>query len=137
MIKGLKVVVTAVHGLTSRWFVKSSKIAPQNGQHKLYDKCLNLPHPCKEVQKWPLDSFSIVLYVISRRESKCFSNMLALAVIQGQVVIKRAFPFAHILPRSSCGLTVPFKNWISLFNVPTALPALFGLLKAVNYWTND
>ena len=32
-IKGLKAVAAAAYGLTSRRFVKPSKIAPQNGQH--------------------------------------------------------------------------------------------------------
>ena len=65
--QGLKVVVAAIHCLTSRRFVKPSKIAPQKVQQNMMNDQLNLPRPFKEVQKWPLNSFFIISYVIRRR----------------------------------------------------------------------
>ena len=53
----LKVVVAAIHCLTSRRFVKPPKIDPQNVQQNMTNDQLNLPRPFKEVQKWPLNSF--------------------------------------------------------------------------------
>ena len=103
--QGLKAVVAAIHCLTSRRFVKPSKIDPQNVQQNMTNDQLNLPRPFKEVQKWPLNSFFIISLCHQTEgnpnASGSFSNMSL------RPKCSETLPFAPILPPSSGRLSLP------------------------------